>query len=241
MDPSAPAPSFIRYRRCMYTFAVHLAISTGSFTRNHLVRPVAYACDAEPLERGHGAAYCLDHMIALGLCTHGDFCIDPVAPGATLCARHSAPPSVCASCPPASATVTIYIDCDEVRFIDGSLKRACGSQFLTSVLPQKATPAKKTSPERPEATPPAPKKARSNVAKISAQPPSAPTAEERAAWIVAPGEMLTQYRDHVAEVEFERQQQVKAASARLRARLLEPEMPSDDDLKVEGVLSVTCN
>jgi len=151
----------------------------------------AVASGAEPFDR-YGSAYCVDHAMALGICTYGDFCIDPVAPGARLCERHSAPPSVeCHSCPP--AVVTIYVDESES---------------------EEATPAKKTTPPRPEATPPAPKKARSNVARMSS---SAPTIEEL------------------------RQQQVKAASARLRAQLLEPEMPSDDDVKVSGVLSVTCN
>lgn len=39
----------------------------------------------------------------------------------------------------------------------------------------------------------------------------------------------------------ERARRVKAASSRLRAQIFGPEMPSDDDLKVEGVLSVACN
>lgn len=104
----------VRYRRCQYTPSLH-AIATGSFTRNHLVRPVEYTCDAEPHCR-YGAAYCIDHTIALGLCCYGDFCIDPVAPGKRLCERHSAPPSVA---PPAAVTVTIYVDDSdsEVRVI----------------------------------------------------------------------------------------------------------------------------
>jgi hypothetical protein len=193
------APLSARYRTCQFTPSM-MAAANGAFTRNHLVRPVQGACTAEAHEHGYGYAYCLDHLILLGICTYGDFCTDAVVPGAYsyLCARHTKPPSV----------VTIYVDEEEeeeeVRAIPGVWRVPVGQKLSDIVAPQPSSPpAKKVTPPRPAAAPPAPKKARSNVARISSQP--------------------------------------QQASLRLQQRLASPEMLSDDEIRVQGVLSVICN